>query len=178
MLVSSSSFCIFLCFPHQYWNLTIRTGEGQTSISLTLITRAVRVLLWAATVQHWPNSSTALMLFLLLTLLFFLTLLSIFWYALFYIIFFFPTYIVFISFLYPSLSLIQFLAFKTHCPFYFSFLFKFSPLMKAPLVFLWAVWKEIPANFVSVQTETFSKETIFTATQNMLLLTLQLHSRS
>lgn len=24
-----------VCFPHQYWNLTIRIGEGQISISLT-----------------------------------------------------------------------------------------------------------------------------------------------
>lgn len=48
-----------VCFPHQYWNSTIGVGEGQISISLTLIMRPISALLWAATAQHWPNSSTA-----------------------------------------------------------------------------------------------------------------------
>lgn len=48
-----------VCFPHQNWNLTIASGEEQISISLTVITRAIRALLWTATAQHWPNSSTA-----------------------------------------------------------------------------------------------------------------------
>lgn len=77
-----------VCSPHKYWNLTIRIGEGQISISLTLITRAIRALLWTATAQHWPHSSTASYAFSLACPALFLNLILHFSHALFCINFF------------------------------------------------------------------------------------------
>lgn len=78
------------CFPHQYWNSTIGVGEGQISISLTLIMRPISALLWALFVFRLSTGlipALLLILFLLLALLFFLILFSIFSHALFCIIF-------------------------------------------------------------------------------------------
>lgn len=75
------------------------------------------------------------MFFLFLTLLFFLILLSIFWHTVFCTIFPFPICIIFISSLYPSLSSILYLAFKTQALAPFIFLFSSSfPLWWRPLL--------------------------------------------
>lgn len=78
--------------------------------------------------QNWRGTN--------FNLLFFLILLSSFRYALFCIVFLFPTNLVFISFLYPSFSLTQYLASKTQTLAPLIFLFSSSfPLWWRPILF-------------------------------------------